>query len=91
MTKEQTVELNLLLATFRCFNEQLYHFKKNIMTTTNQYTNEQTVKSLQLRAMLPESLDINRNWNKLVLSTHNIKKLEQMVEFIKWREEVCSR
>jgi len=61
------------------------------MTTTNQYTNEQTVKSLQLRAMLPESLDINRNWNKLVLSTHNIKKLEQMVEFIKWREEVCSR
>ena len=61
------------------------------MTTTNQSTNEQTVKSLQLRAMLPESLDINRNWNKLVLSTHNIKKLEQMVEFIKWREEVCSR
>ena len=27
MTKEQTVELNLLLATFRCFNEQLYHLK----------------------------------------------------------------
>jgi len=61
------------------------------MTTTNQYTNEQTVKSLQLRAMLPQSLDINRNWNKLVLSTHNIKKLKEMVEFIKWREEVCSK
>jgi len=61
------------------------------MTTTNQSTNKDNVKSLQLRAMLPESLDINRNWNKLVLSTHNIKKLEQMVEFIKWREEVCSR
>ena len=61
------------------------------MTTTNQSTNEQTVKSLQLRAMLPQSLDINRNWNKLVLSTHNIKKLKEMVEFIKWREEVCSR
>jgi len=61
------------------------------MTTTNQSTNEQTVKSLQLRAMLPQSLDINRNWNKLVLSTHNIKKLKEMVEFIKWREEVCSK
>jgi len=61
------------------------------MTTTKQTTNEQTVKSLQLRAMLPQSININRNWNKLVLSTHNIKKLKEMVEFIKWREEVCSK
>tara|TARA_R100001460_G_scaffold4702_5_gene13129 strand:- start:61 stop:312 length:252 start_codon:yes stop_codon:yes gene_type:complete len=29
MTKEQTVELNLLIATFRCFNEQLYNLKGN--------------------------------------------------------------
>jgi|TARA_R100001198_G_scaffold81541_1_gene54437 hypothetical protein len=27
MTKEQTAELNLLIATFRCFNEQLYNLK----------------------------------------------------------------
>ncbi len=27
MTKEQTSELNLLIATFRCFNEQLYNLK----------------------------------------------------------------
>ena len=27
MNKEQTIDLNLLLATFRCFNEQLYNLK----------------------------------------------------------------
>jgi len=27
MTKEQTAELNLLISTFRCFNEQLYNLK----------------------------------------------------------------
>ncbi len=29
MTKEQSIELNLLIATFRCFNEQLYNLKGN--------------------------------------------------------------
>jgi len=27
MTKEQTIDLQLLIATFRCFNEQLYNLK----------------------------------------------------------------
>tara|TARA_R110000744_G_scaffold33416_4_gene78451 strand:+ start:10717 stop:10974 length:258 start_codon:yes stop_codon:yes gene_type:complete len=27
MTKEDTIDLNLLIATFRCFNEQLYNLK----------------------------------------------------------------
>jgi len=27
MTKEHTVDLQLLIATFRCFNEQLYNLK----------------------------------------------------------------
>ena len=27
ITKEQTMDLNLLIATFRCFNEQLYLLK----------------------------------------------------------------
>ena len=61
------------------------------MENTNQSTNKETVKSLQIRAMLPDSLNINKNWNRLVLSTHNVKKLKEMVDFIKWREEVCSK
>ena len=27
MTKEHTIDLQLLIATFRCFNEQLYNLK----------------------------------------------------------------
>lgn len=27
MTKQDTIDLNLLIATFRCFNEQLYNLK----------------------------------------------------------------
>lgn len=27
MNKEDTIDLNLLIATFRCFNEQLYNLK----------------------------------------------------------------
>jgi|TARA_R100000482_G_C5039161_1_gene107573 hypothetical protein len=27
MTKEQIIEIHLLMATFRCFNEQLYNVK----------------------------------------------------------------
>jgi len=51
MTKEQTVELNLLIATFRCFNEQLYNLKgshsgvvkmkfNRLLKVSNQYEKE---------------------------------------------------
>ncbi len=51
MTKEQTIELNLLIAIFRCFNEQLYNLKgahskvvkmkfNRLMRTADQYEKE---------------------------------------------------
>ena len=51
MTKEQTAELNLLIATFRCFNEQLYNLKgshsgvvkmkfNRLVKVANQYERE---------------------------------------------------
>lgn len=51
MTKEQTAELNLLIATFRCFNEQLYNLKgshsgvvkmkfNRLLKVSNQYEKE---------------------------------------------------
>ncbi len=51
MTKEQTAELNLLIATFRCFNEQLYNLKgshsgvvkmkfNRLVKVANQYEKE---------------------------------------------------
>ena len=51
MTKEQTAELNLLIATFRCFNEQLYNLKgshsgvvkmkfNRLVKVANQYESE---------------------------------------------------
>jgi len=52
--------------------------------------NKEKVKALQTMALLPE-LDINKNWNKIVLSTHSIKKLKEMIKFVKWREELCLR
>ena len=51
-------------------------------------SNKDKVKSLQTMALLPE-LDINKNWNKLVLSTHNVSKLKEMIKFVKWREDLC--
>lgn len=51
-------------------------------------TNKDKVKSLQTMALLPD-LDINKNWNKLVLSTHNVSKLKEMIKFVKWREDLC--
>jgi hypothetical protein len=51
MTKEQTIELNLLIAIFRCFNEQLYNLKgvhskvvkmkfNRLLRTADQYEKE---------------------------------------------------
>ncbi len=51
MTKEQKVELNLLIAIFRCFNEQLYNLKgahskvvkmkfNRLLRTSDQYEKE---------------------------------------------------
>ena len=51
MNKEQTAELNLLIATFRCFNEQLYNLKgshsgvvkmkfNRLVKVANQYEKE---------------------------------------------------
>ena len=53
-------------------------------------TNKEKVKALQTMALLPD-FDINKNWNKIVLSTHSIKKLKEMIKFVKWREELCLR
>lgn len=51
---------------------------------------KEKIKALQKMALLPNK-DINKNWNKIVLSTHNIKKLKEMINFVKWREELCLR
>ncbi len=59
------------------------------MEEEDKSNNVDNVKSLQLKAMLNSSIEENRNWNKIVLSTHNIKKLKNMIEFVKWREEIC--
>jgi hypothetical protein len=59
------------------------------MEEGDKSNNVDNVKSLQLKAMLNSSIEENRNWNKIVLSTHNIKKLKNMIEFVKWREEIC--
>lgn len=59
------------------------------MEEEDKSKNVDNVKSLQLKAMLNSSIEENRNWNKIVLSTHNIKKLKNMIEFVKWREEIC--
>jgi len=51
MTKEQTIDLQLLIATFRCFNEQLYNLKgthsgvvkmkfNRLVKVANQYERE---------------------------------------------------
>lgn len=51
MTKQDTIDLNLLLATFRCFNEQLYNLKgshagivkmkfNRLLKVANQYEKE---------------------------------------------------
>jgi hypothetical protein len=51
MTKQDTIDLNLLLATFRCFNEQLYNLKgshsgivklkfNRLIKVANQYEKE---------------------------------------------------
>ena len=51
MTKQDTIDLNLLIATFRCFNEQLYNLKgshsgivkmkfNRLVKVANQYERE---------------------------------------------------
>lgn len=47
MTKEQATDLNLLLATFRCFNEQLYMLKGSHSKSVKQKFNRLVKVSAQ--------------------------------------------
>ena len=72
MTKEQTAELNLLIATFRCFNEQLYNLKgshsgivklkfNRLLKVANQYEKEiikWTEGSEQLEIIYDNLMDV---------------------------------
>lgn len=72
MTKEQTAELNLLIATFRCFNEQLYNLKgshsgivklkfNRLLKVANQYEKEivkWTEGSEQLEVIYDNLMDV---------------------------------
>jgi hypothetical protein len=72
MTKEQTAELNLLIATFRCFNEQLYNLKgshsgvvkmkfNRLVKVANQYEKEivqWTEGSEQLELIYDSLMDV---------------------------------
>tara|TARA_R110002012_G_C11342344_1_gene578497 strand:+ start:54 stop:365 length:312 start_codon:yes stop_codon:yes gene_type:complete len=72
MTKEQETEINLLLATMRCFNEQLYNIKgthskilkmkfNRLLKISNQYEREVlrwTKNDKQLEAMYDTLMDV---------------------------------
>jgi hypothetical protein len=72
MTKEQETEINLLLATMRCFNEQLYNIKgthskilkmkfNRLLKISNQYEREVlrwTNNDKQLEAMYDTLMDV---------------------------------
>ena len=72
MTKEQETEINLLLATMRCFNEQLYNIKgthskilkmkfNRLLKISNQYEREVlrwTNNDQQLEAMYDTLMDV---------------------------------
>ena len=72
MTKEQETEINLLLATMRCFHEQLYNIKgthskilkmkfNRLLKISNQYEREVlrwTNNDKQLEAMYDTLMDV---------------------------------
>jgi|TARA_R110000796_G_scaffold228615_1_gene345850 hypothetical protein len=72
MTKQDTIDLNLLIATFRCFNEQLYNLKgrhsgivklkfNRLIGTARAYEKEivkWTDESEQLEAVYDELMEI---------------------------------
>lgn len=72
MTKEQQTEINLLIATMRCFNEQLYNIKgthskilkmkfNRLIKCSNQYEKEVlkwSANDKQLEAMYDTLMDV---------------------------------
>ena len=72
MTKQDTIDLNLLIATFRCFNEQLYNLKgvhsgiiklkfNRLIKVANQYEKEIlkfTDNSQELEQVYDELMEI---------------------------------
>ena len=72
MTKQETIDLNLLIATFRCFNEQLYNLKgkhsgivklkfNRLLNVARQYEKEivrYTEGSKELEQVYDELMDI---------------------------------
>jgi Fe-S cluster assembly scaffold protein SufB len=72
MTKQDTIDLNLLIATFRCFNEQLYNLKgshagivkmkfNRLLKVSSQYEKEivkWTDGSEELEQVYDELMDI---------------------------------
>lgn len=67
MTKEQQTEINLLIATMRCFNEQLY----NIKGTHSQV----------LKMKFNRLVKISNQYEKEVLKwTNNDEQLEMMYD-----------
>tara|TARA_R110000744_G_scaffold320603_2_gene426747 strand:+ start:626 stop:874 length:249 start_codon:yes stop_codon:yes gene_type:complete len=78
MNKEQATEINLLLATFRCFNEQLYNIKgshkgilkqkfNRLINVSRQYENE-------IVKMTNDSKDIENIYDHLMEILILVKK-----------------